>query len=259
MRSWRRRDCGRLERASSYRSAYRFAAARSLRNSSAVRRGPYPGVSRWMRQPFFEGSCVDRVEAELVKQRADRGLGVSVVAGNDERAAILRARRPPVGGELRGVDMVERLDDLRRRQVRLQELGRSRRLLVEFGNVSIPLRIVIVCVDHNLPRKRLDRHLTIVLEWHRDHDNISSLRRVDGGRCAGVPSELVHEGGQGLRPARVADHDVIALGDPKPRNLASNMSGSDESDGLHDKEYRSQSVRRRATRRPTWTVSYLVA
>ena len=29
-----------------YWSAYRFAAARSLLNSSAVRRGPYPGVSR---------------------------------------------------------------------------------------------------------------------------------------------------------------------------------------------------------------------
>jgi hypothetical protein len=29
-----------------YRSAYRFAVARSVCNWSAVRRGPYPGVSR---------------------------------------------------------------------------------------------------------------------------------------------------------------------------------------------------------------------
>ena len=35
-----------LKRESVYWSAYRLAAARSLRSSSAVRRGPYPGVSR---------------------------------------------------------------------------------------------------------------------------------------------------------------------------------------------------------------------
>jgi hypothetical protein len=35
-----------LGRRSDYWSAYRLAAARSVRNCSAVRRGPYPGVSR---------------------------------------------------------------------------------------------------------------------------------------------------------------------------------------------------------------------
>ena len=34
---------------------YRFAAARSCFSSSAVRRGPYPGVSRWMRQLSLSG------------------------------------------------------------------------------------------------------------------------------------------------------------------------------------------------------------
>jgi hypothetical protein len=64
------------------------------------------------------------VEAELVEQILHRSLGVKVVARDDERAAVLRIRRLPVGSELRGVDMVERLDDLRREQMRLQELGR---------------------------------------------------------------------------------------------------------------------------------------
>lgn len=36
-------------------SAYRFAAATSRRSSSAVRRGPYPGASRWIRHPSFSG------------------------------------------------------------------------------------------------------------------------------------------------------------------------------------------------------------
>ena len=39
-----------------------------------------------------------------------------------------------------GVDMVERLDDLRRRQVRLQELGGGGRLIVQLGDVAVAFR-----------------------------------------------------------------------------------------------------------------------
>ena len=216
-----------------YWSAYRFAAARSLRSSSASRRGPYPGVSRWMRHPSFSGPGVDRVEAELVEQVRHRGLGVAIVAGDDQRATVLRARRPSVGGQLRGVDMVERLDDLRRRQVRLQQLGRGRRLVVELGNVAVPLRVVVVGVDHDLPRERRDRHVPIVPERHGHHHEVAGLRRIHGRRGARLRPELGDERGQRFRPARVADHHVVAAGDGQPRNLAADVSGADESDG-HD-------------------------
>ena len=43
--------------------------------------------------------------------------------------------------------------------------------------------------------------------------------------------------GQRLRPARVADHDVVAVRDRQSRDLAADVSGADESDGLHDGEY----------------------
>jgi len=71
---------------------------------------------------FLERPRIHRVEAELVEQARDGGLGPSIVAGDDQRAAVLRARRLAVGGELRGIDMVECLDYLRGRQVSLQTL-----------------------------------------------------------------------------------------------------------------------------------------
>ena len=48
--------------------------------------------------------------------------------------------------------------------MRLQELGRRRRLVVELGNVAVPLRVVVVGVDHDLARQRLDRDVPVVLE-----------------------------------------------------------------------------------------------
>src|SRR5579862_764840 len=61
---------------------------------------------------FLQRPRVDRVEAELVEQVPHRDLGVDVVAGDGQRAAILGTGRPAVGGELRGVDVVECLDHL---------------------------------------------------------------------------------------------------------------------------------------------------
>ena len=60
-----------------------------------------------------------------------------------------------------------------------------------------------------------------------------ALRGVDGGRRARARPELRDEVGQSLRPARIADHDVIAVRDGQPRDLAADMSRADESDGLH--------------------------
>ena len=114
-------------------SAYRFAAARSLRRSFAVRRGPYPGVSRWIRHPSRERTRIHRVEAELIEQTSDRHLGPWIVPGDDQRAAILRASRQAIGGQGRGVDMVESLDDFRGRQMCLQELRGRRRLISSSG------------------------------------------------------------------------------------------------------------------------------
>ena len=68
-------------------------------------------------------------------------------------------RRPAVGRELRRVDVVERLDDFGGRQVGLQELGGRGRLVVEFRDPTVALWIVVIGVDDDLSRQRLDGNL----------------------------------------------------------------------------------------------------
>ena len=79
-----------------------------------------------MRHPSSQGPGIHGVETELVEQFRHDGFRGRIVAGDDERTAVLRSRRLPVRGQLRSVDMVERLDHLRGREVGLQELGGRR-------------------------------------------------------------------------------------------------------------------------------------
>src|SRR5688572_33385877 len=60
--------------------------------------------------PFLQRSSVDCIETESIEQVRHCRLGARVVAGDDERPAVLRAGGLSVRGEVRGVDMVERLD-----------------------------------------------------------------------------------------------------------------------------------------------------
>src|SRR6187397_1660303 len=61
---------------------------------------------------FPQGPGIHGVEPEIVEQFRHNRLGGRIVAGDDERTAVLRSRRLPVRGQLRGIDVVERLDDL---------------------------------------------------------------------------------------------------------------------------------------------------
>ena len=133
------------------------------------------------------------------------------------------------------IDMVEGFDDFRSRQVCLQKLGGRGRFIIELGNVAVAFRIVIIRVDHDLARERLDGHRAVVLQRDRDHDDVSGLCRFDGSCRAGVGSELRDELRQALRPTGIADHDMVAVGDGKSRNLASDVSGTDKTDCCHDR------------------------
>ena len=183
--------------------------------------------------PFLQGAGVHRVEAELVEQLRDRGLRSRIVASYGKRTAVVRARPLSVGRELRRVNVVECLDDLRGRQVRLQELRGGRRLVVELLDVAVSLWVVVVRVDHDLARQGLDRNLPVVLERDGDHNDVPSLCGVDSRRRARIRSELGNERRQGFRPTRVADHNPVAVCRRKSRDLASDLTGADESYGLH--------------------------
>ena len=84
---------------------------------------------------------LDDVEAERVGQLGDDRSRVRVVPRDDEGAATGRAGRLSLLGEVARVDVVERLDDARRRQVALQELRGRRRLVVELEPLSEGWRI----------------------------------------------------------------------------------------------------------------------
>ena len=47
--------------------------------------------------PLVQRDCVYRIEAKLVEQMSDRGLGLYIVTGDDQRATILRSSGLPVG------------------------------------------------------------------------------------------------------------------------------------------------------------------
>src|ERR1035441_6582077 len=114
--------------------------------------------------PLFQRARIHRIEAELVEQMGYSGLRIFVVTSDDQRATILCASRLSVSSKGSGMNMVEGLDDLRGWQMCLQEFGRGGRFVVELGDVAIPLRVVIVGVDHNFARQGLGRNLPVVLQ-----------------------------------------------------------------------------------------------
>ena len=48
----------------------------------------------------------------------------------------------------------------------LQELRSSRRFVIELRNVAVPLGVIVVRIDDDLARERLDRNRTVVLQGH---------------------------------------------------------------------------------------------
>ena len=129
----------------------------------------------------------------------------------------------------------------------LQELGGGGRLVVEFGDVAVPLRVVVVGVDHHLARERVDRHCSVVFQRHGNHDDVAGPCRFDGRRRARVWSEFGDERGQGFRPTRIADHDVVPVCHRKSPDLASDVSGTDQSNGRHGTQYKTSTAASRAS------------
>src|SRR6185437_9201516 len=102
------------------------------------------------------------------------------------------------------------------------------RLIVELRNVTVTLRVVIVSVNYDLARKRLNRHAAVVLQRYRDHNDVTGSRRLNHRCGAGLGPEFIDQLRKGLRPARITDHDVIAICDGKACDLASDMPGADD-------------------------------
>jgi len=62
--------------------------------------------------------------------------------------------------------------------------------------VAVTLRVVIIGVDHDLASQGHNRNGPVILQGHRNDNNISRLGRLDGGGCAGFRPKLCDEDGQ---------------------------------------------------------------
>src|SRR5262245_35404301 len=71
---------------------------------------------------FLQRAGIHGVETKLVEELSHCVLCRRIIASDGERPPVLRAGRPTVRRELSGVNVIERLHDLRGRQVALQQL-----------------------------------------------------------------------------------------------------------------------------------------
>src|SRR5215475_6362418 len=138
-----------------------------------------------------------------------------------------------MSGEFGCVDMIEGFYDLRVRQLRLQQLGSRCRFVIEFGKVTVAVRIVIIGIDDDLAGERRDRYLTVVLQRYRYDNDICCLSRLVGSCCSRLWSKLFDERRQSLRTSRVAEYNIVTMGHSQSCKLASYVPGTDQSDGFH--------------------------
>jgi hypothetical protein len=117
--------------------------------------------------------------------------------------------------------------------VSLEQLRGGGRFVVELGNLTVALWIVVVRVDDNLARQRLDRHRPVRFEWHTDHDNVAGFRRFLDSGGARVRSELANQFGKAVRVPRVAQDDTVTVRHSETRELAADVASADEANDGH--------------------------
>src|SRR3954451_23961914 len=111
--------------------------------------------------------------------------------------------------------------------MRLHHLRGRRLLVVEIGNLTVTLRVVVERVDHDFSGERRDRYVAQVLQRDGDDDDVAGPGGFFGRRRARVRTELANKVGERLRTARIADDNVVTVLHRQPRELTANVSGAD--------------------------------
>ncbi|MDQ1155141.1 3'-phosphoadenosine 5'-phosphosulfate (PAPS) 3'-phosphatase [Brevundimonas sp. SORGH_AS 993] len=124
-------------------------------------RGAVGGRPAFEAPTLVQGACVQSVEAELIVEARDDGLGRGIVARQGQGAATVRAGRTPIPFKIMHGDGVERLDDPRHGQVVRQQAAGRGFAAVQRRDPSVALRVVVVGVDHDLAGQRRDRNASV--------------------------------------------------------------------------------------------------
>src|SRR5690606_6670285 len=109
-----------------------------------------------------------------------------------------------VGGDVPPGDVVERLDDPGGRKVTLQELRGGRLAAVELLDMTVALVVVVVGVEHDLPRQRLDGDPLDGAQRHAHDHDVAGASGLLRGRRTGLRAELGDETAQRLGTAEFA-------------------------------------------------------
>ena len=120
-----------------------------------------------------------------------------------------------------------------RRQVRLQQAGGRGGPGVDRRDVPVSLREVVDRGDDDLPGQRPDRHVSDGRERDGGDGEVARGGRLGGGGRPGPRPELGDQPSDRLRPLGVAEHDVIAVRNRRPGQVAAHVPAAEDPDGSH--------------------------
>ena len=183
--------------------------------------------------PLGQQAQVDDVVPDLVEDRADHLLGRGVVTREGQRAALGVGSRAGQFGQVPEEDGVEALHDPGVGEVGLHQLAARRRLVLELRHHPVALGVVVRRVDDDPAGQGIVREVGTSAERHGDDDDVPGSGGPVRRRGPGVRPELLDEVGECVRPAAVAQDDVVAGADRQARDGAAEMSAADQAPGRH--------------------------
>ena len=112
-----------------------------------------------------------------------------------------RQGRIPLTRQVFKIDGVERLDDARLGQMGGEEFAGRGLAAVQFGHLPVPLRVVVVGVDDDLPRQRVGGEVFVAAEGDGNQDGLPELGGVLGRHRPDVRAEAGDQIRERLRAA----------------------------------------------------------
>jgi predicted dehydrogenase len=197
---------------------------------AAVSRG-----ARLLAPALGERARVDGVIADRVEERGHHRLRGRVIARDGQGAAVLGAVRAGQRAQVPEEDVVEHLDDLRIRQVALEQLAAGGHAGIQLRDVPVALGIVVPGVEDRLAGQRLDRDLAEGLHRDADHHQVAGLAGLLGGRGPGERAELGDQLVERLGAAGVAQHYLVPGGHAEPGDRAADHPAADNAHSCHDR------------------------
>ncbi len=191
--------------------------------------------ARLLAPALGERAGVDGVVADRVEERGHRRLRRGVIARNGQGAAVVSPGRAGQRAQVLEEDVVEHLDDLRTRQMALEQLAAGGRAGIQLRDVPVALGIVVTGVEDRLAGQRLDRDVAEGLHRDADQHEVAGLAGLLGGRGAGQRAQLGDQLLERLGAPGVAQHHLVPRGHAQPGYRAADQPAADNAHSCHDR------------------------